>query len=382
MKRVPVTIVTGFLGSGKSTLINSVLKSSKKKFGLLVNEFGDVSLESSIIQKNEEDEIIELSNGCMCCVMRDDIIDSIKKLIERSPDLDQIIIEASGLSDPIPIAQTILQDTLNGKIRLDAIIAVVDALNAEMSMNEFIVSVSQIKNADYIVITKSVEADKEVLDNLDLIIKTANPKAKKFKDNLRVPIDLMFDINIIDHSEIEEMVIKDNFNSTDLKEEKHECKGHNCNNKKSSKHGCKCNHEHDHKHDGCCKNQHEHSDEHHHDHKNLHEHAHGHKHEHNHIHDPTETLFFKSDKLISSKKFIQFMKNIDDGVFRIKGFMWSKNENFPNDKWIFQFVGKRKHLTPSEWKDGEKKQTAIVFIGKEFDKEKVLQGIKRCEIND
>lgn len=334
MKRIPITIVTGFLGSGKSTLINSVLKSSNKKFGLLVNEFGDVSLESNIIEKNDADSIIELSNGCMCCVMREDITSSIKKLLENSPNLDQIIIEASGLSDPLPIAQTILFDNLSGKIKLDAIICVVDALNAEMSMNEFIVNISQIKNADYILLSKVEQADKKVIDNLELIVKSANPKAKMFKDNLEIPIDLMFDINIIDHSEIEEMIIKDEFNSTNL-ENKKEVKSH----------------------------------------------SHDHSHEHHHKHDHVDTLFFKSEKMISTEKFIQFMKNIDSGIFRIKGFMWAKNKNFPNDKWIFQFVGARKNLSPADWKDGEKKQTAMVFIGKKFDKEKILNGIKECELN-
>lgn len=361
MKKIPITLITGFLGSGKSTLINSVLKSSEKKFGLLVNEFGDVALESNIIQKNEEDSIIELSNGCMCCVMRDDIVSSIKNLLENSPNLDQIIIEASGLSDPIPIAQTILYDNLDGKIKLDAIICVVDALNAEMSMNEFIVSVSQIKNADYIVITKSIQADKEVLDNLNLIIKTANPNAKVFKDNSKIPIELLFDVNIIDHSEIEEMVIKNEFNSTNLEnqnsEKEHSCKSNDCKNK-----DCECE---------INKHNHEHE----------HNHKHEHHHEHHHEHDEVDTLFFKSDKLISLEKFTEFIKNIDEGVFRIKGFIYLKNKNFPNDKWIFQFVGARKNLSPAEWKKGEKKQTAMVFIGKKFDKEKVLQGIIDCEIS-
>ena len=106
--------MTGFLGAGKSTLINRILSEfSHLRFGLIVNEFGDVGLESQIIEASE-DEIFELSNGCMCCVVRTDMKDAVHSLVEKAGFVDHILMEASGLSDPAPIAQTFLEDDLDG----------------------------------------------------------------------------------------------------------------------------------------------------------------------------------------------------------------------------------------------------------------------------
>ncbi|MBT6191186.1 MAG: GTP-binding protein, partial [Tateyamaria sp.] len=121
--RVPVTIVTGYLGVGKTTLLNYILKGDHgRKFAVIVNEFGDVGIDGDLIETGEE-ELIELSSGCLCCVVRGDLIRTLRSLLKGNKALDGILIETTGVANPSPVIQTFSVDQLiAGLARLDAVV--------------------------------------------------------------------------------------------------------------------------------------------------------------------------------------------------------------------------------------------------------------------
>lgn len=152
--RIPVTVLTGFLGSGKSSFINSLLESHTDiRFGVVVNEFGDVPLESEIVQAQSGD-IMELSNGCMCCVARNDLLSAVQTLGKAKQGVDHVLVEASGLSDPVPIAQTFLQGGGRRNFQLGSILCMVDATQFGELELQYSVIASQLEFADYVIVNR------------------------------------------------------------------------------------------------------------------------------------------------------------------------------------------------------------------------------------
>ncbi len=157
-KKIPIILITGFLGSGKTTFINWLLeKHADKKISVVLNEFGNIKLESQFVKQHTED-IIELANGCMCCVAKSDVPRVLLYILEHSPQTEYIIIEASGLSDPDPVREALQTAPVNEHTTLEATICVVDAVNFEQTRNEHAVMMSQIGDADLLVLSKIEEA--------------------------------------------------------------------------------------------------------------------------------------------------------------------------------------------------------------------------------
>lgn len=178
-ERVPVTVVTGFLGSGKTTLINRILAEQHgQKIAVIVNEFGEVSIDGQLIVQDDQEELVEFNNGCLCCTVRGDLIDTLERLQERS-ELDAILIETTGLADPAPVASTFfLEDTLTSKTRLDSFVALADAVNLEQNLVQSEEAQEQIAFADIILLNKEDLVSAERLEEVERVIRRSNPFAK------------------------------------------------------------------------------------------------------------------------------------------------------------------------------------------------------------
>lgn len=174
---IPVTIITGFLGAGKTTILNEILKSHPDtKFGILMNEFGQISIDGEVVHV-KKDKIVELYNGCICCVASNDIYDSVRELLNKS-EVDAIIVETSGLAEIAPVVHSFMSPQMQAlNITLDAVVCVVDVQNYKLGIESFMLSTIQIKYADIIVLNKSTNAPKFKQKAVLQLIKTLNPGA-------------------------------------------------------------------------------------------------------------------------------------------------------------------------------------------------------------
>lgn len=208
-KEIPVLLLTGYLGSGKTTLLNKILANQKGiKFAVIVNDIGEVNIDAALIEQGgvvgkKDDSLVALQNGCICCTLKMDLVEQLKEIVDMQK-FDYIVIEASGICEPAPIAQTICsiptlgpQYVKNGVLRLDSIVTVVDALRMKdefaggddlMKDNideEDLASlvIQQIEFCNIILLNKAAEVEPKDLDKLKHIIKAIQPKAEIFECN-------------------------------------------------------------------------------------------------------------------------------------------------------------------------------------------------------
>jgi G3E family GTPase len=176
--RIPVTVITGTLGAGKTTLVNHLLAHSGRRLAVIVNEFGDIGIDGDLIQTGDE-ELIELNSGCICCVVRGDLIRTLRSLLRQGRTLDGIVIETTGLANPGPVIQTFYADQmLSAQCRLDAVVTVVDAVHLEQHLARGTDAADQIALASVIVLNKaSLAEDGTHLDRVRSRIRTLNPLA-------------------------------------------------------------------------------------------------------------------------------------------------------------------------------------------------------------
>ena len=339
---IPITLITGFLGSGKSTLINHVIADNPDiRFGLVVNEFGDVKLESQIIEASG-DQVAELSNGCMCCVVRGDLNKTVAGLINKAPDIGHIVLEASGLSDPVPIANTFLNDELGGKIRFDAVICVVDPVNFPTSIKEYPVADAQLKYSDFILLSKVDIATPAQIAATKKLILQRRPDARILDMGADFATDLVFDTSRVDHSQLAGLEIEEH-------------------------------HHHEHE-EGADDD----DDEDEHGPSGIVKGADGKMHYH-HSHEPVQTLFYKTKTPLDLQRFGVMMRQLPVDVIRAKGFLDFADADAKGKKFVLQMVGGRPVLNAKPWEPGEVHQSAMVFIGRKFDRDAITAMLKKCE---
>jgi G3E family GTPase len=195
--RLPVTIVTGFLGSGKTTLVNHLLANRQGlKIAVMVNEIGEIGVDHDLIISTAED-MLELSNGCICCSINNDLVDAIGRVLQRGEALDHLILETTGLADPLPIALTFLRPEFRSRVRLDSIVTTADAANFSLDLFESEPARNQLRYGDIILLNKGDLAGEATLDDVERKIRTIKDEARIVRTtHSEVPLTLIMGLGL------------------------------------------------------------------------------------------------------------------------------------------------------------------------------------------
>jgi len=343
-EKIPVTVLTGYLGAGKTTLLNRILSEQHgKKYAVIVNEFGEIGIDNDLVIGADE-EVFEMNNGCICCTVRGDLVRILDGLMKRKGKFDAIIVETTGLADPAPVAQTFFVDEdVQNNARLDAVVTVADAKWLSARLKDAPEAKNQIAFADVIVLNKTDLVTKSELAEVEARIRGINPYAKLHRtERCQVKLEDVLERGAFDLDRILE--IEPEF--------------------------LEAGDDHDHDHD------HHHGHDHHHHHDHDHSHG-GLKHYHD---EDMQSISMRTMKPLDPDKFMPWLQALvqKDGaaILRSKGILAFKDDD---DRYVFQGV----HMMlegdhQRKWKDGEKRESRIVFIGRELPEQAIREGFESC----
>ena len=316
--RVPVTVITGFLGSGKTTLVNRILAEQHgRKVAVIVNEFGEISVDGQLILNQDQEELVEFNNGCLCCTVRGDLVDTLANLKDRT-DLDAILIETTGLADPAPVASTFfVADQLKSETRLDSFVTLADAVNLERNLAQSEEAREQIAFADIILINKIDLVSESQVAEVERMIRTLNPFARiHYTEHSTIGLDKVFGVGAFD---LDAKLEVDPTFLDDLE------------------------HEHD---------------------------------------QSVGSFFLREERPIDINRFMLWLTPLlqerGEDLFRSKGIFYAQGFK---ERVVFQSVRMLTAMKPDRpWKPDEKKSTEYVVIGRNLDREEFAEGLAGCVV--
>ncbi|WP_208438152.1 CobW family GTP-binding protein [Bartonella taylorii] len=334
LNKIPVTVLTGYLGSGKTTLLNRILSENHgKRYAVIVNEFGEIGIDNDLIVESDE-EIYEMNNGCICCTVRGDLIRILESLMQRSHRFDAIILETTGLADPIPVAQTFfMDDTVHEKTALDSVIAVVDAKHFPLQLKKSREAEDQIAFSDIILLNKIDLVSAEERAHAQSLILAINPRATLYTtERANIPLNELLDRGAFDL----QRTLDNDPHFLDHQHSNHVC-------------GPDCNHHHEHHHTST-------------------------------IHDITITSISLKTGALQPEKFFPWIQQVTQqqgpDILRLKGIIAFQGDD---DRYVIQGIHmllEGQHQRP--WRKDEKRESRLVFIGRNLDPKKLKTGFENC----
>ncbi|WP_332060698.1 CobW family GTP-binding protein [Bartonella sp. CB74] len=332
--KLPVTVLTGYLGSGKTTLLNRILSENHgKRYAVIVNEFGEIGIDNDLIVESDE-EIYEMNNGCVCCTVRGDLIRVLESLMQRSHRFDAIIIETTGLADPVPVAQTFfMDDAVHEKTALDSVIAVVDAKHFPLQLKKSREAEEQIAFSDIVLLNKIDLVSEKERTHVESLILAINPRAIIYAtERANIPLDKLLDRGSFDL----QRTLDNDPHFLDPQHADHEC-------------GADCHHDHKHHHTAT-------------------------------IHDITITSVSLKTGALQPEKFFPWIQQVTQqqgpDILRLKGIIAFQGDH---DRYVIQgihMILEGQHQRP--WRENEKRESRLVFIGRTLDVEKLKTGFENC----
>lgn len=341
--RIPVTILTGFLGAGKTTVLNHLIETNPTtKFAIIENEFGDVGIDNELVV-GADSGIFEMSNGCICCTLNGELVQTLVDLVNGEHEFDHLIVETTGIAEPDGVAAAfVAEPAIQSRFRLDATICLVDAHHAEDILKEREEAKRQVTFADYILINKASEVSAAYLKKLEGILKNANSFA---------------DIEQCDYGKVTSNLLNLNAYEVRQVEEKLDA----------------------------AQAQHKHAHDHAHDHKHDHAHDHecddscpAHTHEHHHSDIVTQSFIIKAPlDVLKFRHWLNVLLMIQGKhLYRVKGIM---NFQYQDKRAIVQSVKQMCVFTAgNDWEEGEERVTKIVFIGKHLRRDILEKQLNNC----